>query len=122
VNVRLFRIKFRGLKEQSAQNGVRTSQIGEQKLNGPGGGKHQVLAIAEVRHSAGIQNLRSGRVQNVYTLRSASRIPIQHIDRYLVGIAVGEIDVNREAGAGVPSCGDTICGGFALLQSPHIAG
>src|SRR5207244_264267 len=63
-----------------------------------------------------------GGVGDVQPLRAAALVPVDQVQGGGVLLAVGEVDVDGEAGERVPGGGDAVVGGADLLQAAHVAG
>jgi hypothetical protein len=97
--------------------------VGEANDDVTGQVPYQVFAGAEVTDRPGVEQ-DAGATQNVHLLRPASpaEVPVHHIESYLVGRGIGEVQVDTHSGGGVPGCGGPVGGGVGALQGAHIRG
>ena len=96
-------------------------------------GPNQIRAVLETRNRARIEDGAGGGIEDVDVLGAAGVVPIQAVERDLVSAAVGEVEVDGEAGKGVPAgcdaigrsgllcaAGDAIGCGARLNASPEL--
>ena len=61
----------------------------------------QVFSIFKRGNRAGIENRPRGGVEHLHLLGTRSEpVPIQHIDRHIVRLLIGQIDVDEEVISG----------------------
>src|SRR5712664_4605479 len=68
---------------------------------------HQVNAVAEARQSAGVEHRVGVGIHDLNGFASSVGVPIQGVERELMGVAVGEIHVEVERAAAIPYRGNS---------------
>ena len=68
----------------------------------------QVHAVGERRDRLGVQHGAGGGVADLHLLGSGPAVPVEEVQLQVVRLAVGEVDVDGEAGGGVPDGGDAV--------------
>src|SRR5262249_39695590 len=82
----------------------------------------QVLAARETGHRLAVEDSAGGRVEHLDLLLARTvTVPVEGVQRHLMGLAVGDIHVDGEAAAAVPAGGQAGAGA-GFLQGTNIRG
>src|SRR5437764_9421038 len=92
------------VEEQAAEDGTGAGLAGELDLDVSGDVPAQVRPVLEARDGLGAEDGAVGRVDDLDQLGAgAVTVPVEQVGRELVGLAVGEVDIDGERGPAVPA-------------------
>ena len=115
-------IPLRGTEEQATDHRIASTGQCDLQLDVPRQIPHQILPALETRDRARIQPRVAYPIQHVDPLRPRSTgIPIQTVQRYLVGVPIRQIHVHAHVRGRIPYRCDAIRG-RELLQPPNVRG
>ena len=89
----------RRVEEQPAEDGVRPGQARDRDHHVPADRPVQVDSPGERRERLGVQDGPRGGVGDLDLLAPPRVVPVDRVEREVVRLAVGQVDVDREAGA-----------------------
>ena len=106
-------------EEQSIEHGVAAGQVRDRDLHVTADGPDLIGAVDERREGLGVQHGPAGHVGDLDLLAPAVVVPVEGVERDGVHLAVGQVDVYREAGGRVPGDGDP-ARTAGILETAHI--
>ena len=115
---------FELIEEDSARHGVGSRpRVRDADANIPAQIPEEVLAVGETGNAAAIEHSAAREIDYVEPLGSALPIPVQAVDGDAVRVTVDQIEIDVEAGVGVPGGGNAIGGGGrTFLEGAHVRG
>src|SRR5438874_381431 len=81
---------------------------------------YQILTFCKRRYRTTIQNICRGRIEDFDQLGSVTPIPVLTIERHLMGLPIGEVEIDTEAGPRIPVSRNPVHGCGGLLQRAHV--
>src|SRR5262249_54402965 len=106
-----------GAEEHAADDGIAAAkQVGDLELNVARDIPHQVLTAGEGGHCLAVEHTPRTGIEDVDAFGAwAVIVPVESVQGNLMGIAIGQVDIDGEAGAAVPGAGDAVVQVFGLL-------
>ena len=114
-------VEYRSLsiKEQAADHGVGTGDLGDAKFDLAADLPGQVSTTRERRKGAGIDHGPGDRVDHLNLFDPTLVVPVIGVKAHDVRLAVGQVHVDGETGGRVPAGGDA-SGAAGILKRPRV--
>ena len=98
--------RLRGVQEHAIEHGIGPGLPGDRDHQVARDLPVEVDAVAERRDRLGVQHLARAGVADLDLLAAALAVPVEEVQLQVVRLAVGQVDIDGEAGGGVPDGGD----------------
>src|SRR5437660_1418498 len=81
---------------------------------------YQILTFRKRRYRTTIQDCPRNRIEDFDQFRPVTPIPVQTIERHLMSLPIGEVEIDTEAGPRIPVSRNPVHGCGGLLQRAHV--